>query len=321
MAQDRAVQGTPDEPVTDTPRVVAVVVTYNRRDLLLESLAALAAQARRPDAVIVVDNASTDGSARAVAAAHPEVQLLPMTRNTGGAGGFAVGLEAALADDADLVWLMDDDTVPEPGALDELLAAHDSYPGSTPAVVASRVVWIDDREHPMNTPRRKPFVRRAELRRADDVGCVPIRSASFVSVLIDAAHARRLGAPIADYFLWNDDFEYTTRLLRRAPGLLCPASTVVHRTKTFGGADADPGERFFYEVRNKLWTLSRSRCLSPVERVLYTGATVRRWIRTFVGSSDRRTLFRALRRGLAAGLRHGPRPNDEVLAGAAPSHP
>ncbi|HEY7014396.1 MAG TPA: glycosyltransferase, partial [Streptosporangiaceae bacterium] len=46
-----------------SPRVAAVVVTYNRRELLLESLAAVTSQTRPPDAVIVVDNASTDGSA------------------------------------------------------------------------------------------------------------------------------------------------------------------------------------------------------------------------------------------------------------------
>jgi rhamnopyranosyl-N-acetylglucosaminyl-diphospho-decaprenol beta-1,3/1,4-galactofuranosyltransferase len=181
-------------------------------------------------------------------------------------------------------------------------------------------VWTDGRDHPMNTPRRKPFLRRAELQLADDIGCVPIRSASFVSVLIDADRARRSGLPVADYFLWNDDFEYTTRLLRSAPGLLCRASTVVHKTKTFGGADADPGERFFYEVRNKIWTLSRSRCLSPIERLLYSAATVRRWVRTFAGSDDRRTLARGLRRGLLAGLRDGPRPDDAVLADAGLPH-
>lgn len=302
--------------MTGPLRVVAVVVTYNRRELLHESLAAIAAQVRRPDAVVVVDNASTDGTAETIASDHPGVDLVRLRANTGGAGGFAAGLRRALDDGADAVWLMDDDTVPDPGALDELLAARQQYPGAAPAVVASRVVWTDGRDHPMNTPRRKPFVRRTELARADSIGCVPIRSASFVSVLIDAAHARRLGGPVADYFLWNDDFEYTTRLLRHTPGLLCRTSTVVHKTKTFGGTDADPGERFFYEVRNKVWTLTRSGCLSPFERVLYAGATLRRWVKTFTRSRDRRTLARGLRRGLVAGLRHGPRPNDVVLADA-----
>jgi GT2 family glycosyltransferase len=55
--------------------VVAVVVTCNRRQLLLEALAAVHAQSRAPDAVIVVDNASADGTAAAVRRHHPSVRL------------------------------------------------------------------------------------------------------------------------------------------------------------------------------------------------------------------------------------------------------
>jgi GT2 family glycosyltransferase len=181
--------------------------------------------------------------------------------------------------------------------------------------VASRVVWTDGRDHPMNTPRPKPLVSPEEREAAEMVGCVPVRSASFVSVLVDAAVCRSRGAPVADYFLWNDDFEFSTRILRGNIGLLCPHSVVVHKTRTFGSTDADPGERFYYEVRNKVWLLTRSRSLAPLERLLYGGSTVRRWLRTIRGSRDRATLWRGLRRGLVAGLRHGPRSNEIVLAG------
>jgi GT2 family glycosyltransferase len=225
----------------------------------------------------------------------------------------------ALADGADLVWLMDDDTVPEPGALAALLAARDrmlARAGRSPALIASQVLWTDGHEHPMNTPRRKPFAAKAERLAATAVGCVPIRSASFVSVLVDAAECRRRGLPKADYFLWNDDFEFTTRLLRGNTGLLCPASVVVHKTKTFGSTDVDPGDRFFYEVRNKVWMFRDRAPLAPLERAAYAGSTLRRWARTFARSHDRRTLRQSLFRGIAAGMRTGPRPNDEVLADA-----
>jgi len=314
--------------MADGPKVIAVVVTYNRRDLLLESLAAVLAQTRAPDKVIVVDNASEDGTAAAVRDQFPSVHLAELRRNSGGAGGFAGGLTLALADGADLIWLMDDDTVPEPGALTALLGARDRMAaqdrsGGPPALVASQVLWTDGREHPMNTPRRKPFAAKAERLAAAAVGCVPIRSASFVSILVDAAECRRRGLPRADYFLWNDDFEFTTRLLRGNTGLLCPASVVVHKTKTFGSTDVDPGDRFFYEVRNKVWMFKDSAPLAPLERAAYGGSTLRRWARTFAHSRDRRTLRQSLFRGIAAGLRTSPRPTEEVLADAGlpvPAH-
>ena len=298
------------------PRVVGVVVTYNRRDLLIEALSAVLEQSRAPDTVIVVDNASTDGTAEMVRSRFPSVRLVTAQHNTGGAGGFAYGLALALESTADLVWLMDDDTVPEPDALRAMLDARALHPGGPPALIASRVVWTDGRPHPMNTPRTKPFASKEERLAAAEAGCLPIRSASFVSILVDAAVCRARGLPQADYFLWNDDFEFTARLLRGQAGLLCPASVVVHKTAAFGSTDADPGQRFFYEVRNKVWMLRGGSSLAPAERLLYGGATLRRWVRTFAKSSDRRTLRSCLITGLAAGVRTRPRPTEEVLASA-----
>ncbi|WP_353708693.1 glycosyltransferase family 2 protein [Cellulosimicrobium sp. ES-005] len=299
-------------------RIAAVVVAYDRRDLLVEALDALAAQTRRLDAVVVVDNASHDDSA-VVAAEHPVgAEVLELPRNTGGAGGFAVGMAHAVeALDADLVWLMDDDTIPTPTALAELLAAREAYPGPV-ALLGSRVVWHDGRDHPMNTPRRRPGASAEQIARARESGALPVRSSSFVSMLVDARAVRHHGLPVADYFIWNDDFEYSARLLRRGTGLHVPASVVEHRTKKFGATDADPGERFYYEVRNKLWMLLRSPSLSPEERFLYLGASLRRWARTFRGSRNRDVLRSAGLRGARDGLLRGPRRNAAVLADMGP---
>jgi rhamnopyranosyl-N-acetylglucosaminyl-diphospho-decaprenol beta-1,3/1,4-galactofuranosyltransferase len=277
--------------------VVAVVVTHDRRDLLTEALTSLRTQTRTPDATVVVDNASPDGTSDLVRERFPEVDLLELPRNTGGAGGFAAGIARALELGATALWLMDDDTLPEPSALAELLATFGRH---RPALAASRVVWTDGGDHPMNTPR---VLRSGVPGR--------IRSASFVSVLLDAGAVRECGLPVADYFLWNDDFEYTLRLLRGRLGLLCPSSIAVHRTAS---PAFDPGARFFYEVRNKTWLFTRSRCLAPGERLLYAGSTLRRWAVAFAGSPDRGRLARELGRGLWAGVRAGPRPNAVVLA-------
>ena len=300
-------------PIHESARVVAVVVAYNRRDLLTEVLAALAAQESPLTRVVVVDNASTDGSSEVARAAGALVDLVELPRNTGGAGGFAAGMAVALADhQPDWLWLMDDDTVPEPAALRELLAA---VAGTDAVVAGSRVEWFDGSEHPMNTPRRKPFATRVERDAADRRAAMPIRSTSFVSMLVRADVVRRIGLPVADYFIWNDDFEYSTRALRGRRGLHVPASVVVHKTRVLGSTDADPGARFYYEVRNKLWLFRRSRSLAPWEKVLYGGSSVLRWARTVLRSEDRAVLADGWRRGWRDGTRFRPRPNVDALAG------
>lgn len=294
--------------------VVAVLVAFNRRDLLIEALSALAAQDRPLDAILVIDNASTDDSADVARAHAAAPTVLTLAENTGGAGGFAAGIAYALESmSADMVWLMDDDTIPLPSALRELLAACDGYPGVVD-VAGSKVVWTDGRDHPMNTPRRRPGASKAQLAAAASVRSLPVRSSSFVSMLIRGGAVRAHGLPVADYFIWNDDFEYSCRLLRRGVGLYVPASVVEHRTKTFGATDADPGERFYFEVRNKIWLLTRSGALSPAERVLYTGSSLRRWVRTFRRSHARGVLWRAARRGVIDGFRKRPRSTGSVLS-------
>lgn len=305
------------------PRVAAVVVSFNRRELLEKTLRGIAGGDLVPDAVVVVDNASTDGSAAFVRDGDwgVDVDLVELGTNVGGAGGFAVGIEKAVLDHgADLVWVMDDDTEPLPGTLAEAVrawCAYDPVAARRPAVVASTVLWSDGREHPMNSMRDRFLARRAQRRRAEEVGVRNIRSASFVSCLVSADAVRRRGLPVADYFIWVDDFEYTMRLSRDAAAIQVPTSRAMHHTKRFAGFDSDPGPRFYNEVRNRLWTYTRSRALKPWEKIPYTASTIRFWTRTVLRSPDRRALLGHLRRGLRDGVR-APRPNEAVLDGVYP---
>lgn len=91
---------------------------------------------------------------------------------------------------------------------------------------------------------------------------------------------------------------------------------MTHKTKVRGSSDADPGARFYFEVRNKLWVFLRSDALSLWEKTLYSAASVRRWFRTFRSSQDRAQLRDCLRRGWRDGWRTRPRGNRAVLAPA-----
>ncbi|NEG70474.1 glycosyltransferase [Bifidobacterium choloepi] len=313
-------------------QVTAVVVSYNRQELLGECLGGLLAQTRRPDRVIVVDNASTD-NAVAVARAHAlHPEIVQLHRNVGGAGGFCAGLAEAVrpllldytpegADTDDTphyLWVMDDDTIPTPDALARLLHAVAACVGDTemlPTVLGSKALWTDGREHLMNKPRPRTFVRKGPAAIVGVPDSYQVRSLSFVSCLINAGAVigtKRL--PRAAYFLWNDDFEFTTGLLKRGLGYYVPTSEVVHKTKVFGSSDADPGPRFYNEVRNKIWMARFSRDIFfPVEFAEFVLKTVRRWILTFVHGSDRRQLLDCLVRGWHDGWRTRPESNLEIF--------
>lgn len=305
MGQNGA--GLPKGMLVSRRNVVVVVVAYNRQELLAKCLDGLAEQTVSLTGAVIVDNASTDDSGR-VAREHRlgesvDVDVVGMPVNTGGAGGFTAGIARALArfPEADWVWLMDDDTVPTDTALESLLDAAEAYEGE-PALLASRAVWHDGSEHPMNRPRTRPALAPKLYKHAEAVGARQVRTASFVSVLIDVRAVRETGLPCAAYFLWNDDFDYTARILRRRVGLYVPGSVVHHLTKALGSSDADPGERFRYETRNKLWTFRGSEGFGPLERLAFEAATARRWVRAVVGSTDRDTLWRAGKQGMREGI-------------------
>jgi Glycosyl transferase family 2 len=117
--------GATSDAVPPAERVAVVVVTYNRAELLVGMLDGLAEQTRPPDAVIVVNNASSDHT-RGVLDERDDLplQAIHSLENLGGAGGFHRGVAEAYAQDFDRIWLMDDDVVPAPDCLETLLR-HD----------------------------------------------------------------------------------------------------------------------------------------------------------------------------------------------------
>lgn len=106
-------------------RIDAVIVTYNRKTLVSQTITALKMQTRPIDRIIIVDNASTDGTPELLkgigALDDEQVSYVRLPQNTGGAGGFNAGMREGLADGADWIWIMDDDVAPAPTCLEEML--------------------------------------------------------------------------------------------------------------------------------------------------------------------------------------------------------
>jgi rhamnopyranosyl-N-acetylglucosaminyl-diphospho-decaprenol beta-1,3/1,4-galactofuranosyltransferase len=204
------------EPSSDARRIIAVVVTFNRRDMVTRLVAALGAGTLVPDEVVVVDNASTDGTADALAAVETKAPLtvLRLPENTGGAGGFHAGLGAAMDRGADLAWLMDDDGTPAADCLQSLLPHLDTHDFLGPAVVA------EDDPGRLCFPIRVPGSSRvlhavADLEAA--AGAAPSPGLlegvviPFNGVLVTRELVERIGLPREEFFIWGDDVEYLWR--------------------------------------------------------------------------------------------------------------
>jgi rhamnopyranosyl-N-acetylglucosaminyl-diphospho-decaprenol beta-1,3/1,4-galactofuranosyltransferase len=285
--------------------VCAVVVTHNRREMVRECLAALAAQKRPPDRTLVVDNASTDGTRAMLDEEHGEVEVLALPSNQGGAGGFHEGMKRAHGEGAEWMWLMDDDVIPEPGALEALLAAPETLASAaTPTMLASKAVWRDGRVHPMNAPRPARGVEA--LVDGAERGLMPLGSATFVSLLVHRGAVDRHGLPLKHFFVWSDDIEYTGRVLQRETGYLVPESVVVHRTETPHTAVSSPPGRFYYHVRNTLFIVTGPG-RGPREKLIFAWVLVSSiWV--YLRRNLSAASARAVLRGLRDGLRGRPRP-------------
>jgi GT2 family glycosyltransferase len=233
-------------------KVSAVVVTYNRKALLEECLAKIEAQVASCElSVFVIDNASTDGTAQMVAGlGYDNIVYVNTGSNLGGAGGFSFGVKAAVEAGCDYLWIMDDDCMPEPGALAAFVDYVDSHPGFK-GFLSSKVLWRDGSISKMNVQRERVFHNVADF----DSPEVRVDLASFVSLFVPAETVRELGLPIADFYIWTDDWEFTRRISRAYPSYLLNGSVVVHKSASNTGAtiydtDEDRLDRFNYLYRN-----------------------------------------------------------------------
>ncbi len=287
--------------------VCAILVTHNRKELLREALAALAAQTVPVSRIVVVDNASDDGTPKLVEREFPQVEVLRVTKNVGGAGGFHLGMKAALARECAWLWLMDDDTIVTPHALEELFSGRSRFPSpARPSLLASKVLWTDGSLHFMN-PSLIKLPDLEALYASVECGTLSIRSTTFVSCLIQRELVTRYGLPIADYFIWGDDTEYTARVLRDNLGVMVPTSIAVHKTARKHTALDAPPERYYYHIRNMLWMITRSAAWTGKER-LRLAVTLAAWIgRYFRRQGFALAGLRAVAAGIGAGLFSSPR--------------
>lgn len=294
-------------------KTLAIVVSYNRLRLLQECVQAILRQTAPCD-VLVVDNASSDGSREWLEALRGEqetVQCAFMKENVGGAGGFRFGMEWAIQRGYAYVWLMDDDTIPRPDALEKLMEADSILGGpENYGFLSSTVLWKDGKECIMNHQRVfRHYYRYVHLLQ---YGILQIQQATFVSMLLPVQTIRRFGYVFGEYFIWNDDIEYTRRIAQNGgmPSFLAGGSVVVHAMEKNIGSDISSDdvsklERYRRMYRNEHNTYRREGALGLLK---YTARWMRDMFRILFHAKDHRIRrMAAVLAGVVQGIFFRPR--------------
>ena len=281
--------------------VAVIVVNWNRRQMTLACLASLAALEGAAVDVILVDNGSQDGSAAAVAAAFPAVEIIALDENHGFVGGNNAGMARALAHGARYVLLLNNDTVVAPDLVAQLLAVAERdariavvgptiYYHATPDVVWSAGGALD---------RRSGEGRMIGLG-ARDAGFVdrPVDFVTGCAMLVRTAAVAQVGLLDSRFFAYYEEVEWCRRM--RQAGFTvwhAAAGRVWHRIDP--RPQAVTPHMLYFMTRNRLlflrlagmWTAWLYVLLIAYPRTLLSWTLRRRW-------ADRRHLRRPLWRGI-----------------------
>ncbi len=238
------------------------MVTYNKPKLLQSCLNSICQQSYPCLDIILIDNGGFSDTLETVEKFNNQnckIHHHIMNKNLGGAGGFYQGIKDSLNYDPDFVWIMDDDTIPESTALEQLINAKillNNIGVSKVGILASNVLWKDNSEAVMNVPRIATDAKEMK-------GLLPIISSSFVSMLVSINAIKLVGLPIKEFFIWGDDAEFSRRISTHYPSYWVKNSKVIHMMATNSGPniitekDVNRLDRYFYEFRNRIYILRK----------------------------------------------------------------
>ncbi|MEZ0348758.1 MAG: glycosyltransferase [Thermus sp.] len=270
-----------------TADIWGVIVTYGNRFPLVERAAQSTLKAG-VGKVVVVDNGSPPENATQLAAfcqRETHCHLVRLEENLGSAGGYARGIEEAYRNGAEFIWLLDDDNCPEPDALEQILRAY-AYLGNDPAhlILAlreSQVGMVKAYQYgnvpviqpgsflgfDLLTKVRKAFRRLFGHRSAppQSFPLLRIQAAPYGGLFLHRSWVERVGLPNPEFVVYEDDTEYTLRILQAGGRIYLAGCARVsdlesqwHRRGAFSWASPDSREDLVYYRARNLVSLERS---------------------------------------------------------------
>jgi GT2 family glycosyltransferase len=291
--------------------VAAIVVTRNRPALLKRCLAAIDAQTYPVKHLVVIDNASDqptrDLLVAEIARRDTTFHMVRSEENTGGAGGFHIGMRAALSLLCTHLWIMDDDCEPDPKALEELVAAiavvgEDTVLGSNVFDLngeCTSVQQVAERIGPNGQ-------RQYSLHLAD--GLCEVGGLTFVSFLVPVKLVWKVGLPLKEFFIWGDDFEYSLRLRPVARIYQVGKSKVIHLKKgdasfrIYNEKDYNKIWQYRWVYRNRIFIAQKYDGVFSMHMMKFVFRSLRDVFRSFLSGNFILMKCRTIIYGLCAGI-------------------
>lgn len=296
--------------MSEEKKILATVVTFNRKELLKECIEALK-KSDYPCDVLVVDNASTDGTQEYVDSLidNEKVKYINTGKNLGGAGGFNFAFKEAMKYDYDYIWVMDDDTIVHNDSLSELIKAGDKLDNKF-GFLCSYAEFTDGTPCLMNIPE----LEKHEWYKGLSQKVLKVNRATFVSMLIPTEIVKKKGLPIKEFFIWADDTEYSKRILSDYPSYYVVDSVVTHKMKANANTrmiqfikeeNEDRVNRFYYTFRNNFYIRKKK---SVRATIMYMAKLVSVLIAlVFIGKKYKLKKMKTLIKGFMHGITFNPK--------------
>lgn len=236
-------------------KVIAVVVTYNRSQLLKRNITCL--RKNSPHAIIVVNNGSTDDTREWLA---EQTDLIVITQaNVGGSGGFYTGIQQAMERGADWIWCMDDDVFPRPDCLSNLLdhTASEEVGILAPRRLMEGNIFTNDFQA-VNLTNPFSSMYKKKLKKQVINKPVEILGTAFEGLFIRKEAVEKIGLPNKDLFIFCDDTDYCLRAVLAGYKILYIPSALMDKEKFFSNDTWNERNKKkkwkrFYQIRNSTY--------------------------------------------------------------------
>lgn len=279
--------------------ICAVVVTFNRLELLKECLEAIREQTFPPDALFVIDNGSTDGTSEWLDKQHSITVV--RQKNLGGAGGFRRGIKEAFEANFDFIWVMDDDVKPLPDALEVQFNLSDQGKSA----VVSRKLDLDGNTIILEGSFSEKSVDRIRRNSTHQHGDQSINFGNFEGMLLSRIIISTVGFPDERFFLCGDDIIYGWKISQNFRCILPQYPLFKKLIKTTVNHKAnDSLSRLYFGTRNRfLWAqYVRPNGLGIKEHALFLISLLAKIVKTVIRGTNMQTRVAVLITGYRDGL-------------------